>query len=177
MNLKILIPSILFRISSPFFMWIPLLSIRRFYLFIFCKKFGKNNYIARNIDVRCPSKIIIGNNNVINKHCVLDGRGGLTIGDNVDIAQDVLIWTEQHDKDDNLHRTVDSSVLIEDHVWIASRAIILPGVQLKSGCVVGAGAVVTKKVQSLNVVAGNPAKVVSVRMNDLNYTLNYRPLF
>lgn len=177
MNLKIVVPSILFRTTAPFFMWLPSLWVRRIFLSIFLKKFGKYNYVARNVDIRWPRQISIGCNNVINKHTVLDGRGGLIIGDNVDIAQDVMIWTEQHDKDDSLHRTEAKTVIIEDYVWVASRAVILPGVHLKKGCVVGAGAVVTKEVKPLDVVAGIPAKVVSKRNNKLEYTLNFHPKF
>ena len=177
MNLRIVVPSIIFRTTVSFFMWVPSLAVRRLYLSIFCKEFGKGNYVARNIDVRCPHNIRIGDNNVFNKHCVLDGRGGLIISNNVDIAQDAMIWTDQHDKDDNNHKTILKEVIIDDHVWIASRAIILPGVHLHRGCVVGAGAVVTKDVNYLEVVAGIPAKKVSVRKNKLEYVLNFRPRF
>lgn len=163
--------------TSPLFLWIPSLLIRRLYLSLFLKKMGTHNYFARNIDIRNPQNICIGSNNVINKHCVLDGRGGLSIGDNVDIAQDVMIWTDQHDKNDDLHRTMFKKVVIENHVWIASRAIILPGVCLSKGCVVGAGSVVTKSVNSLDVVAGIPAKVLTTRKNSLTYTLNFHPYF
>lgn len=177
MNIKAIISSNLFQMTMPFFMWLPSLRLRRLYLSLFLKKMGKNNYFARNVDIRNPQDICVGNNNVFNKHCVLDGRGGLEIGNNVDIAQDVMIWTAQHDKDDDAHRTVMKRVIIEDHVWIASRAIILPGVSLLKGCVVGAGAIVTKDVNSLDVVAGIPASVITKRNNKLTYTLNFHPLF
>ena len=51
-------------------------------------------------------------------------------------------------------------IVIEDDVFIGARAIVLKGVTLGHGCVVGAGAVVTKDVVAGCVVAGNPAKVV-----------------
>lgn len=177
MHYYLIFKNLFFNMTSHFFLWIPLLFIRRFYLSLFLKKVGKHNYFARNIDVRMPSNIEIGSNNVVNKNVVLDGRGGLAISNNVDIAQDVMIWTDQHDKDDDEHKTIFKSVMIEDHVWIASRAIILPGVHLKKGCIIGAGAVVTKSVDTLDVVGGNPAKVITKRKNNLKYTLNFHPLF
>ncbi len=45
-------------------------------------------------------------------------------------------------------------------VWIGFNAIVLKGVTLGEGCVVGAGAVVTKDVPPYTVVAGNPARII-----------------
>lgn len=54
------------------------------------------------------------------------------------------------------------TVTIEDDVWIGRAATILSGVRLGEGCIVAAGAVVTKDVPSYTIVAGNPA----VRIGD-----------
>ena len=111
---------------------------------------------------------------MINKNVVLNGRGGLVIGDNVDIAQDVFILTEQHDQNDDMHALVKKSVHIDDYVWIASRATVLPGVNLGRGAVVASGAVVTKDVAPMTVVGGVPARFMSERTSRLQYTFNYR---
>ena len=49
-------------------------------------------------------------------------------------------------------------MIIGDHVWIAYRAVILPGVTIGDGCVIGAGAVVAKDLPEYSVAVGNPAK-------------------
>jgi acetyltransferase-like isoleucine patch superfamily enzyme len=54
----------------------------------------------------------------------------------------------------------DRPVVIEDDAWIAASATILRGVRIGQGAIVGAGAVVTRDVPSMAVVAGNPARVV-----------------
>src|SRR3974390_805125 len=51
-------------------------------------------------------------------------------------------------------------VVIEDHVWIGSRAIILPGVCIGQHSVVGAGSVVTKDIPANCLAVVNPARVV-----------------
>jgi acetyltransferase-like isoleucine patch superfamily enzyme len=51
-------------------------------------------------------------------------------------------------------------VIIEDDVWIATRATILKGVTIGHGSVIAAGAVVTKSVPPKSIVAGVPAKVI-----------------
>ena len=58
-----------------------------------------------------------------------------------------------------------------------TRALILPGVTLHRGAIVAAGAIVTKDVPSMAIVAGNPARQIGVRNPALNYTTAYNRLF
>lgn len=57
----------------------------------------------------------------------------------------------------------DQPVVIEDDVWIGTGAIILKGVHVGRGCIVAAGAVVTRNIPPYTIVAGIPARVLSVR--------------
>ncbi len=59
----------------------------------------------------------------------------------------------------------DLGVVIEDDVWVGTRAIILNGVTIGRGAIVGAGAVVTKSVPPYAIVGGNPARVIKYRWN------------
>ena len=133
--------------------------------------------VGGSITSKCSLDISIGKYCNINKRTVLDGRGGITIGDSVDIAQDVNIWTEQHDYNSADYKASSAPVVIEDYVWIATRATILPGVTIGRGAVVATGAVVTKNVPPLAIVAGVPAKVIGQRENNMNYKLGTRPWF
>lgn len=155
-------------------MWLPSYTIRHLWLKLFLSQFGKGNAVKRNIELRIPSRIKIGSNNCINHRVLLDGRGGLSIGNNVDIAQDVQIWTEGHDYNSSSYQGKTAPVTIEDYVWIASRATILPGVTIHKGAVVAAGSVVTKDVLPMEVVAGIPAKKIATRVCDLTYVLGER---
>lgn len=63
-------------------------------------------------------------------------------------------------------------------MWIASRATFLPGVTIGKGSVVASGAIVTKDVPPLSIVAGVPAKVIGKREEDaLRYTQYCRAWF
>jgi acetyltransferase-like isoleucine patch superfamily enzyme len=122
--------------------------------------------------------VAIGRNSYINRDCTLDVRGGLTIGDNVSISPEVMILGLSHDYNDPSWSLHDGPVTIEDHVWIGTRAMILPGVTVGRGAVVAAGSVVTKNVAPLTVVAGVPAKPVAVRDSGATaYALGVPPLF
>lgn len=164
----------IWQLITDIIMWIPFYCIRHGWLKIFLEKFGKHNAVKRNIKILLPSRVSIGNNNNINPHVLLDGRGGLTIGNNVDIARDVYIWTAQHDYNSPSYEGVTKPVVIEDYAWIASRATILPGVTVHSGGVVACGAVVTKDVPSMAIVGGVPARIIGKRECKPEYKLGIR---
>jgi acetyltransferase-like isoleucine patch superfamily enzyme len=173
----------IYRLLQAVIMWLPFYRVRWLWCKIVVKSIGSNVYISRNIDIRGPRRIRIGNNCVINKKVLLDGRssnkegGNISIGNNVDIAQDVQIWTEEHDITSTNHCLKSGSVKIEDYVWIASRATILPGITIGQGAVVASCALVTKDVEPYTVVGGVPAKKISNRNESLEYKLNYRTFF
>ena len=52
---------------------------------------------------------------------------------------------------------------IGDDVWIGTNVIILPGVNVGSHCIIGAGAIVTKDVPDYAIVGGNPARIIRMR--------------
>lgn len=118
----------------------------------------------------------IGGNSRINRNCTLDLRGGLTIGDNVSISPDVTILTNGHAVHDPHFREENGPVVIDDHVWIGTRALVLPGVTVGRGAVVAAGSVVTRDAPPMTIVAGVPARPVGARDAAATaYVLDGRP--
>jgi len=125
-----------------------------------------------------PKNIQIGQGTIIGDHVTLDGRDKLTIGNNVDIASEVMIFNGQHDIHTPDFRPITKPVTIEDYVFIGPRAIILPGVTLGRGAVIAAGAVVTKDVPSKTIMAGVPAQSIGQRqLKDFKYRLGRARLF
>jgi acetyltransferase-like isoleucine patch superfamily enzyme len=121
----------------------------------------------------------IGSYSRVNRDCCLDARGSLWIGNNVSVSPEVTILTASHSVDDPSFRLQLRGVVVEDHVWIGTRATILPGVRLGKGSVVAAGSMVTRDVPPLTIVAGIPARKVGVRAGEaINYVLDQTfPLF
>ena len=157
---------------------VPFHFIRNIIYEIIVDKIGVNNSFLMGLELRNPTNIEIGNNNVFNRNVLLDGRGGkLIIGNNVDIAQETNIWTLEHDVHDDYHKDKGADVIIEDYVWIASRCTILPGVRIARGAVVACNSVVTKDVPEMAIVAGVPAKIIGTRKSALEYKLNHKPFF
>ena len=107
---------------------------------------------------------------------MLDGRRYKIItGSDVSIGPEATILTLGHDPQSPDFADQGGDVIIGDHVWIAYRAIILPGVRIGDGAVVAAGAVVSKDVEPYTIVAGVPARQVGERSRDLRYQLHFKP--
>lgn len=130
-------------------------------------------------DVRASGRrVSIGLGTVIKRGCLLYTTGGLVIGENVSISAGVWLITGTHDMDDPHFAADYRPIVIDDYVWIGSRAMIMPGVTVGRGAVVMAGAVVTRDVEPFAVVGGVPARQVRRRaLRNPSYTLRFRPLF
>ncbi len=74
--------------------------------------------------------------------------------------QSYIMDSDFHGLDHNQMGGNSKPVILEDHVWLATRSMVLKGVRIGKGAVVAAGAVVTKDVPPYTVVAGVPAKVI-----------------
>lgn len=152
----------------------PLQFVRLFGLGMSGATIGHDVVLKPGVEVLSPKTLIIGHNTNIGRNAHLDSRGGLTIGDNVNISDDVAIWTAEHDIQSPDFVMTTAPVLIGARVWLCFRSTVLPGVTVGEGCVVATGAVVTKDVPPCSVVAGIPAKVIGKRSKELTYQLgNY----
>jgi len=157
---------------------IPSYKLRNLYFkYILKNDIEASVSLHRDIDLTCVGGIKISHNTTINKYVYIDGRGKLSIGENVSISPYVKIITASHDVNSATFEYIIKSTLICDYVWIGTEAIILPGVTIGKGAVIAAGSVVTKDVQPFDIVAGNPAKVIKQRNKNLNYNTYWRPYF
>lgn len=113
---------------------------------------------VRILDIR---NVSIGENSNINFDSLIDGRGAqVRIGNNVDIAPQVNIWTLEHEPDSDTHRSRGGDVSIGDYCWIANRVIILPGTTIESHHVCGAGSVMKGHYGENSISMSSKAKVV-----------------
>jgi len=109
------------------------------------------------------SNLIVGRDCRVDAGCVFDLAEKITVGDRVTIGPGVMLLTSTHELDIREHRAGHPQLIpvtIGDGAWIGPRAVILPGVNVGSGSVVDAGAVVNKDVAAQTRVGGMPAMLL-----------------
>jgi len=110
------------------------------------------------------AKLWVGDNVSFGRRSFISAKGGLTIGNNVLIAFDCVILTEEHIYGKNIimweSGFTTAPVKIGNNVLIGTKAIVMPGVTIGNNVVIGANSVVTKDVPSNTIAAGVPAKVI-----------------
>ena len=126
-------------------------------------KMSKNVKFYSGFSVRSPQNLVIEDGVNIGPKVLLDARQGLTIRQNAVIAYDAIIWTLNHDYNDENFCGKGAPVEIGKYAWVWSRSIILPGVNVGEGAIVASGAIVTKDVAPYTILAGIPAKVIGKR--------------
>lgn len=126
---------------------------------LFRGKIGKGSVVTSPLQGVCFERITIGNNVYINSNLLVMARGGITIEDNVQIAANVQLITNNHDEYER-EILLMKPIVIKKGAWIGAGATILPGVAVGKHAIVGAATVVTKDVPDYAVVVGSPARIL-----------------
>lgn len=143
-------------------------KIRVFYVSKVLKimEWDKNSFFENKIYIGNAKQISIGKRCEINENVFIQGA---IIGNNVMIAPNVALLSNMHN-----HSRIDipmnlqgkkrgNKVIIEDDVWLGRNVIVMPGVRIKKGSIIAAGAVVSKDVPEYCIYGGIPAKFIKKR--------------
>lgn len=132
-------------------------------------KVGSNVEIGRNVtftftntkqNIINPLQSVIGDGTIIGSRSILDFSGGIIIGENCTISDNIYIETHNHGLNPRAEPDI-RQLSIGREVWIGTGVIILPSVHsIGKGSIIGAMSVVTKDVPPHVIVAGNPAKII-----------------
>ena len=115
-------------------------------------------------------QLTVGDRSGIGVDCEI--YGPVTIGKNVMMGPEVIIFTHDHEFSRTDIPIMDQGngpvkpVSVGDDCWIGRRVMIMPGVHIGNGCVIGAGAVVTKDIPPYSVAEGVPARVIKSRLSE-----------
>lgn len=111
-----------------------------------------------------PWLMTIGARCAIGPRVDIYNLGGIEIGDDVVLSQDVYLCGGTHDYTRNDYPLLRKKITIGNGVWICAGAFIGPGVTIGEGAVIGARAVVMKDVEPWAIMSGNPAVMVKRRV-------------
>ena len=149
-------------------------------------KIGKKAVIYKSVRKDLPpfNKFILGNYSIVEDFSCLNNAvgdifigeysriglsntiiGPVRIGNNVNIAQNVVISGLNHNYSDP-ETTIASQgvsttlIQIEDDVWIGANSTILAGMTIGKHSIIAAGTTVTRPVPPYSICAGNPGRVI-----------------
>lgn len=136
-------------------------------------RFGEHCIVADGAIIQ--GNVIMGSDCSVQAYTIIvgpgkrgDESGQVTIGDGVRIASHGMLIAANHIFEDATQPIRGQGlqcepITIESDVWVGGRVNITAGVSIGSGSVIAAGAVVTKDVPKMSVVAGVPAKLIRQR--------------
>lgn len=129
---------------------------------------GDRVTVRKGVLIAGSGTLNIGSRTVVNQDVIIACRSSITIGEDCMIAPRAYILDVDHDF---ASRSIPISkqgyrtapIVVGDDVWIGAYAVLLRGITIGRGAIVAAHAVVTKDVPEFAVVAGAPARVISMR--------------
>ena len=134
---------------------------------------GSNSILENPVNFETPKNVFLYENARIrdNVRIINSPKEKVIVKKFSVVASGVTIITNSHRKTVSIPQfllgashvnDISNDIVIEEDVWVGADAILLPGAQLSRGCVIAAGAIVSKPVPPYAVVAGCPAKIIAV---------------
>lgn len=141
----------------------PLNSWRLLWLKIFGAKLYGRPFVHQRARIQIPWNLTMHH-----KSCLGDRANAYTLGEieimeHATVGQEVYLSTGTHAFDRKEMNLITNKITIGKHAFLGARAFVMPGIQIGDYAIVGACSVVTKEVNSLEVVGGNPAKFIKKR--------------
>ena len=130
---------------------------------------GDQGWIEKGAVLRAfDGSILTGTNVYLGPYVTIYGHGGVEIGDQTLVSMHTTILSSNHtvpgrEKTIRAQPDILLPTKIGRDVWIGANAVVVGGVTIGDGCVIGAGAVVTKDLPPYSVAMGVPAKIVRSR--------------
>lgn len=141
------------------------IQVRRLIAEHLFKRCGVGFIAEENFRFNFGQFIEVGDFVFFNRGVYIDSKGGVTLGNEVCLTEDVRIFTHTHSESSHIVREY-RPVVIKDYVKIYTGAIIFPGVTIGEQAIVAANSIVSQDVPPNTVVAGSPAKVVRERKTE-----------
>ena len=132
-------------------------SIKVKVLKAFSAKVGNAVVIKPNVNIKYPWLLEIGDYSWIGEDVWIDNLAYISIGKNCVLSQGSFLLTGSHNYTIETFDLITSKIVLEDGSWVGAKAIVCPGVTLKSHSVLAVGSIATKDLEEYGIYQGNPA--------------------
>ena len=135
---------------------------------------GDWNVLHNDMLLMAEQKLLIGHNCWFGQNTILDGAGGLEIGNGVRVGMYSQIWTHVASGEQIEGCTLFSKreTIIEDDVWLVGSCIVGSGLKLGWRSVALINSVITKDTLPDRAYAGSPAKLMEKAQFYIQKTLD-----
>ncbi len=149
-------------------------------------RFNKHTRISSTAVIIDKKQLDIADHTWVWHHSILDASNGISIGKGCQIGAWVGIFTHgshlavrllgekyiYFEKDERIGYQ-RGPVSIGEYTFVGAKALIMPSVSIGKGCLIGAGAIVSKSIPDYSIVSGNPAEIIGdTRKLDRKYFKN-----
>lgn len=114
----------------------------------------------------------IGSNSGVGEFSFFGAAGGIEIGENVIMGQNIRFHSENHNFEEvdipiKEQGVTNKGIRLGNDCWIGAGTVFLDGVTVGDGCVIGANTLVNKDIPSFSIAVGNPVKIINSRKNGI----------
>lgn len=132
-------------------------SIKVKILRLFGAKIGQGVVVKPDVSIKYPWFLSIGDYTWIGENVWIDNLTEVTIGANCVLSQGAYILTGSHDYTKENFDLIIRPIVLEDGSWVGAKAVVCPGVTLKTHSILAVSSVATKSLDAYGVYQGNPA--------------------
>jgi len=125
---------------------------------------ARSAHVRANIRIVGSSRVVLRAGSFLNEGVYIDASDTIVVDEWAQIGDHARLITATHDITPDQARVAGplrtSPIWIGPGAWIGSGATVLPGVNVGSHAILGAGAVATRDLEPYSVYAGVPARLV-----------------
>lgn len=132
-------------------------SIKAKILRFFGAKVGIGVVIKPNVSIKYPWFLEIGDYSWIGENVWIDNLAFVSIGKNCILSQGSFLLTGSHDYTLETFDLITKKIVLEEGSWVGAKAIVCPGITLKSHSVLAVGSTATEDLEAYSIYQGNPA--------------------
>ena len=142
----------------------PLNNWRLLWLRLFGAKIYGKPFVHPLARIAVPWHLTMHDRSTLGERANAYSLGEIELKARCTVGQEAYLCAATHQFDSPNLPLVTGKITIGEDAFLGARAFVMPGVNIGTGTVIGAGSIVTKDVADWLIVAGNPCKVIKQRI-------------